>query len=118
MKEFNSLEEIKKYYNERTNTYEFVENGKRLDVLFNFNLNINANIIAGDIIAWNITAYDIKAWSIDAKNITAMDITANIIKYHIVCYAYKNIICQAIKGSHKNAKHFCLDGEIIEKQAL
>ena len=32
MIKFNSIEEIKKYYNKNTNTYEFIEDGILLDV--------------------------------------------------------------------------------------
>lgn len=34
MKEFNKIEEIEKYYNENTKTYQFIENGCRFDVKF------------------------------------------------------------------------------------
>ena len=44
MKEFNSLEEIKQYYNEETNTYEFKEN-----IVLNFDLNVEADIDAKHI---------------------------------------------------------------------
>ena len=105
--EFNSLAEVEKYYNIKTNTYEFKENGKYIDlVIFNFDLNVEANIDARDILAhnmstWNITARNIKtldidawhtiiadniaasninAWDIEAKTITAFDINAWDIK--------------------------------------
>ncbi len=133
MKIFNNVDEIQKFYNKKTNTYKFVENGKILDVKFNFDLNIDANILAGNIIARNIkaldistrdilacyitarhiTAWDIKVYYISAWDITAKNITANVIEYHTVCYVYKNITCQAIRGYRKNSEHFCLDGEII-----
>lgn len=71
MKTFNNLEEIKPYYNENTNTYEFIENQKIIDVEFNFDLNIDRNIKA-----FNITARNIKASNINAMNITAFDIKA------------------------------------------
>ena len=41
-KEFNSLDEIQKYYNEETSTYIFKENDEYIDlVIFNFNLEVN-----------------------------------------------------------------------------
>jgi hypothetical protein len=101
MKTFNSIEEIKKYYNADTNTYDFIEDGNRLDVEFEFDLNVDSHILAR-----NINAYDIKAW----------DINANDISYYAVCFAYKNIICTSIERRRDNAKHFVLDGEITIKQ--
>ena len=92
IREFNSLEEIQKYYDKSTNTYVFEENGSYIDlVVFNFNLNIDANIDALDIIACG-------------------DINANDISYCAVCVAYENIKCKSIIGRRKNAKHFVLDG--------
>ena len=120
-KEFNSLEEIKKYYDEETNTYIFREDGRYIDlVLFNFDLNIQANIDAKDIgaldiealniEACNIDASDIKAMNIEAWDINAWNIEAQDISYYAVCFAYKNIKCKSIKGRRNNAKHFVLDG--------
>ena len=114
IKEFNNLEEIEKYYNEETNTYVFKEYNRYIDlVMFNFNLDVNSDIEAGDIIAWNINA-----WDINADNINAININANDISYYAVCFAYNNITCKSIQGRRKNAKHFVLDGklEVEEKQ--
>jgi len=123
MIKFNSIEEIKKYYNKNTNTYEFIEDGILLDVEFAFDLEIDGNINALDIKAQYINACDIKALDIKAHNIKARDINAYDIKarditYHAVCFAYRNIECSSIKGRRVNAKHFVLDGEIkiIEKE--
>lgn len=143
MKTFNSLKEMKPYYNEKTNAYEFSENGTWIDVEFAFDLsvvadikacnidayNINArNITAGEINARNITACNIDAGDINAddisagninaddisaRNINAWNIDAGEITYFAVCFAYNNIVCTKIEGRRKNAKHFCLDGEII-----
>ena len=45
IKEFNSLEEIEKYYDEKSNTYIFKENGTYIDlVVFNFDLKIRAKV--------------------------------------------------------------------------
>ena len=140
-KEFNNLEEIEKYYNKETNTYVFNENGKYIDlVVFDFDLNVEANIKALDINAcdiyamninsMNIDAYDIKAsdiyarninacnidamninsMNIDACDIKAYDIKANDISYYAICVAYKDIRCKSIKGIRENAKHFVLNG--------
>lgn len=74
---FNSLEEIQKYYDKETNTYIFMENDKYIDVvIFNFTLEINANIRGGDIRAWDIKALDIRAVNISCSNIIALDIDA------------------------------------------
>ena len=122
-KEFNSLEEIEEYYDEKSNTYIFKEDGKYIDlVVFNFDLNIQANIDAKNIDAYNIDALNIDACNIDASDIKAMNIEAwdinawNIeaqdISYYAVCFAYKNIKCKSIKGRRNNAKHFVLDGKL------
>ena len=125
MKTFNSLEEMTPYYNEKTNAYEFSEDGIWMDVKFAFDLNVMANINAYNIDAGEITARNINACNIDAgeinarnikaDNINAYNITANEITYFAVCFAYNNIVCTKIEGKRKNAKHFCLDGEIIIK---
>ena len=125
IKIFNSLEEIKKYYDKETNTYVFKENGEYIDlVVFNFYLDINANIDAMDIKAKNINVLDIdstdinalhiNANDINAWNINATDINANDISYFAVCFAYNNIKCKSIKSKSRriNAKHFVLDGKL------
>ena len=79
-REFNSLNEIQKYYNEETNTYIFREDDVYIDlVIFNFNLEVNANIKAYDIHARNINVRDIevgniKAWGIKANCIDAYNL--------------------------------------------
>ena len=145
-KEFNNLEEIQQYYDKNINTYVFKENNKYIElVTFNFDLNIEANIVAKDINArnikafnifadninakaihsWNLDADDIKANDIEAYYITAKDIyasdisagniEANDISYFAVCVAYKNIKCKSISGRRDNAKHFVLDGKLEVK---
>ena len=138
IKEFNSLEEIQKYYDEKSNTYVFKEADEYIDlVVFNFDLDVRAdiwtldiiarnikakdidagdievcNINANNIIAYNINALDIRANNIIARNIDANNINAKDINYYAVCFAYNNIKCNSIKGRRKNAKHFVLDGEL------
>lgn len=127
-REFNSIEEIDKYYDEETNTYVFKEDNKYIDlVVCNFYLDIYSSIFARDIKAWDIEAFDINAddinaWNIRArdikskdiiaKDINAMNIEAKNINYYAVCFAYYNIKCTSIKGRRKNAKHFVLDGTL------
>ena len=122
-KEFNSLEKIEEYYDKKSNTYIFKEDGKYIDlVVFNFDLDVEANIDAKDIDALNIDALNIEACNIDASDIKAMNIEAwdinawNIeaqdISYYAVCFAYKNIKCKSIIGRRENAKHFVLDGKL------
>ena len=122
-KEFNNLEEIQKYYNKKTNTYIFKENGEYIEfVIFHFNLDVDANIdaftiIGRDITALNIEASDIIARDIRVKDIRADNIEADNIKatniiYLAVCFAYNNIKCKSIMGRYCNAKHFVLDGKL------
>ena len=132
-KEFNSLDEIQKYYDEKSNTYIFKENGDYIDlIVFNFDLDIDANIEAWcidalnvssanikaydidtrDLHALNIDAWDVYAWDIEACNIAAENIKARNISYFAVCFAYDNIKCKSIKGTRENAKHFVLDGKL------
>ena len=138
IKEFNNLEEIQKYYDKETNTYIFKEGDKYIDLIkFNFDLVIFSNISALDVIARKIDAYDIDVWNINAwdidshvlrcddinawdikanyiyaENINALNIYAIDIFYYAVCFAYKSIKCNLIKGSRTNARHFVLDGFI------
>ena len=139
IRQFNSLEEIQKYYDKDKNAYIFKEDGKYIDlVVFDFDLRIKAdiyardikahhifalNIDAWDINAWDINAYNIEAWDIIAWNIKAINIkvenilksttiNARFIRYHAICLAYSNIKCQSIKGRRDNAKHFVLNGKI------
>ena len=91
IKKFNSLKAIKKYYDESTNTYVFVENEEYIEVVvFDFDLNVEANIDAYDIEALNINAWDIKACNINADNIKVRDIEAlNINAWNIDAYNIK-----------------------------
>lgn len=137
-KVFNELKEIQKYYDEETNTYVFKENDHYIDlVVFDFDLNIKANINAWDIkaqhinaldiYAMNIYAFDIDAIDIDAigievndiiardidvSHIIAQNIQARNITYNIICFAYNNIKCKSIKGLRQNSKHFVLGGKL------
>ena len=78
-KKFYNLEEIKKYYVEKTNTYSFEENGIYLNVIFLFDLEVNSNIYANNIIAERIICLKISASILEASNITATRIIANTI---------------------------------------
>ncbi|MEG0340365.1 MAG: hypothetical protein RR573_10650 [Oscillospiraceae bacterium] len=138
MKTFNSLEEIKPYYNEKTDTYEFVEDGDLFDVYFRFDMKIISHIKARDINARNIDVWDINAqninacdiyaqninacdiyaqdiyaWDINALDIKAWNINARDISYWAVCFAQFTFKCKSIVGKRKNAKHFCLDSKIV-----
>ena len=87
---FNSIEEIKKYYNRITNTYNCRRRKLKEQIILNFDLNVESNIIARvisapsisvkNIIAWNITAWEINACDIDSNYINAGVIRARDIK--------------------------------------
>ena len=111
-KVFNNLEELKKYYNEETNTYIFKEGEDWLNVDIQFNIEITANINA-----WDIKARDIKAWDINARDINAWDINAWDIVFFAICMARQTLVCDSITGERNNAKYLCLDSEPVIKQA-
>ena len=127
MKIFNSLEEMKPYYNENTNTYKFVENNKLIDIDIRFNLYVQSDIESSDIKACDIKAYDINACNINACDITACNINSWDIKarninaldiiFYAVCVAYKTFVCNSIKGKRKNSKFFCLDSDVVIRSA-
>ena len=112
-KQFNNLKRMQKYYDEKSNTYIFMENGRYIDtVVFAFDLDVGANIDAANIKARNIRARNIEAKDIEAWNIGAWDINAQDINYYAMCFAYNNIKCKSIKGKIEDAKHFVLDGTL------
>lgn len=131
MKVFNSLEEMKLYYNEKINTYEFIENNRLIDIKIDFDLNMECNIKARNIKAWNIKASDdinardinasdinagnINSGDIKAGNINAGNIKANNISFYAVCFAYNTFVCNSIKGRRENSKYFCLDSDVVIK---
>ena len=130
----NNQEEMKPYYNEKINTYEFIENNRLIDIKIDFDLNIECNINARninaldikardiqalyikalDIKARNIKALDIKACNINSGNIKACDIEAcNINAWDIK--ARETFVCESIEGRRENSKYFCLDSEVVIK---
>ena len=77
LKQFNSLEEIEKYYDEKTDTYVFEEDGEPIRLVkFNFDFLVRSNIEAYNINAGNIIAHNINANDINALNVVADDINA------------------------------------------
>ena len=108
MKAFNSIEELKPYYNEETNTYVFNE-----DVEFNFDLIVDSNLDAHNIEALNIDVRYIKAHNIEASDIIAYNIDARNISYYAVCVAYRSFECESISGRRNNSIHTCLDDDVV-----
>ena len=74
------------------------------------------DIITNNISSLNISARDVRSEYINSKNIDTISIKSKVIRYSAACFAYNNIECESIKGSHKNSKHFCLDGKITIKE--
>ena len=103
IKEFNSINELEKYYDEKTNTYVFREGEDYIDlIIFNFDLNIQANINAWNIeVNDNINAKDIFGYDIKAHDIKAHDIYSNAIIANDI-YA-RNIDSLNIKSRYINA---------------
>ena len=91
IKEFNSLEEIEKYYDAKTNAYVFKDIDK---IVLNFDLKVESDIKARNIDALNIHAWNIYAEDIDSDNINACNIEACNIeaKYIIANYIYAHTI--------------------------
>ena len=82
---FNNLQEIKKYYDKKTNTYRFKENGKFIDeIIINFDLNIESNIEAHNVRGTSITAKNIHVWDISAWEINACDIESRCIDVGVI----------------------------------
>lgn len=100
IKEFYSLKEIQQYYDERANTYIFKLNNDEYinKVVFNFDLDVKANIDANNIKAKDISANDITAWNINAYDIHAIDIKADVIEAN-------NIIAHDIVANDVYAKY-------------
>ena len=130
IKIFKNIEEIKPYYKEKTNTYEFIENGRPIDIIIDFDLYITSHIYAkginaknisarnisvwdisaGDIKARGINARDIKAWDISAKNISARDISArNISVWNVSVWdiSAKDIRAENIKANNIRYNSVC-----------
>ena len=85
IKVFNNLEELKRYYDEETDTYIFKENNEYIEeIIINFDLNIESNIEASNISAPSITAKkvfacNIHTWDINTGDIYSNDIYAGVI---------------------------------------
>ena len=98
----NTVEEMEEYYKPDMNAYVF-----KGDVTFMCDVSVKSHIFARNITARNINAMDINARNISAKNIT----------YDEVCFTYKDITCESIKGRRNNARHFVLNGKLkVEKK--
>ena len=110
-KEFNSLDEIQKYYDVRTNAYIFKENKKFIDkIVLNFDLKVESDIKARNIDALNIHVWNIYAEDIDSDNIKALYIHASDIMD-------KNTI--DVKDSKAGYSTVCCGGRIMtSKEAL
>lgn len=105
---FNNLEEIQKYYDKETNTYIFKENDIFIDtIVFNFTLEVNANIRGGNIRAWDIKAFDIRATNISCLNIMAIDIDARNID--CINLTAKDIIALNIDALNITARNINVD---------
>jgi hypothetical protein len=76
MKRFNSIEEMKPYLHKNTGTFEFIEDGKPIDIEIAFDLDLHSNIKAGDIKAGDIRAFNITGHNISVRDINVFDINA------------------------------------------
>ena len=122
MKKFYNLEEMKEYYNSKTDTF-YIEDD--IEILFDLHCTWNIiayNIVGSDITAWNIDCHNLSAYTVLAKGrINAIDINvmtlkaygihALNIKYWDICVAYKDIECYSIRGYRSNSVHLSLDNK-------
>ena len=126
-REFDCIEDIEEYYDEKSNTYIFMDDGRYIDlIIFNFNLKIDSNIDAYGIIAKNISAHNIiasdikadniNAYDIHADNIEAYNIKARNISYYAVCFTYYNLKYKSIEGRRGTTEHCSLDCELEVKE--
>ena len=84
-KVFNNLEEMKRYYDEETDTYIFKENDEFIDeIIINFDLNVESDIVACVVRATSITAKNIHARNITAWEINAYDIESRCIDVGVI----------------------------------
>lgn len=97
---FNNYEEMETYYNEETSTYEFVVDGKLVDVTFNFDL-VRA---VGDYEGLPIFKRSIKARDIYARNMSVRNIEACYIKANVVFATY--IYCAVCEANKVYANSF------------
>ena len=82
---FNNLKEMKRYYDEETDSYIFKENGKFIDeIIINFDLNIESNIEAHNVRGTSITAKNIHVRNISAWEINAYDIDSRCIDVGVI----------------------------------
>ena len=117
-KTFKTIEEMAPFFNKTTNSYEFVEDGRLLDIEITFDyFNVEVDIKAEDIICFdikvkNITAGNISAWRIIANhikcgNIGAEDITADEI--NCVYVLSRDITARYINAQDINAFNITVD---------
>ena len=97
---FNNYEEMETYYNEETSTYEFVVDGKLVDVKFNFDLVRKV----GDYEGLPIFNRSIKARDIYARNMSVRNIEACYIKANVVFASY--IYCAVCEANKVYANSF------------
>ena len=97
---FFNEEEMKEYYNERLNSYQFWgDDGMACDVVLKFDLDTYASILCHnldciDIKAESINATNIEACDVTAKDIYCMDLSATSIKAdRIIIINYGSIDC-------------------------
>ena len=119
-KEFNNLEEIKKYYNKYNNTYIFKENGEYIQsVVLNFDLDVKANINALNINAQHILDRQELIKKIDETNATISVLLASdkddikswiTEKHHYFCYERKCIDYQSLDCIEKRYGHYVDEG--------
>ena len=111
---FHSVEEMESYYSWEKNVYIMKdENGNLEDVCLKFNFHCPGKLICRHLIAKDLSCWELKAENVDCQNLTAQKIHAGHIYYHALCVAYKEFICKSAAGKRKNARHFCLDKEVI-----
>ena len=96
--------------------------GGKFDLIVKGNLNCEdlncRDLDCRDLNCWNLDCRDLNCWNLNCRDLDCLDLSccdlkARNISYYAVCFAYKNIECETIKGRRENCKHFVLDGKII-----
>ncbi len=117
MLSFHSQEEMAPYRKGNKGYVFRQEDGSPEDVSLHFHFrSLQDDIICGALMCRDIQCRNLTAQNVSCYNLTAEKIDADNIDYYAVCAAYESFTCRSVHGKRRNARHFCLDGEIEYKK--